>query len=84
MQQKVVQFLNKSGDCEFSIERELEQMHLQSKKSISVKLQNIKLNLIPSTKPNILLDHLEEFLLLVNTISQNQYLNHLIAHSNIF
>ena len=59
MQQKVVQILNKSG--------ELEQMHLQSTKSISVKLQNIKLNLTPSTKLHILLDHLEEFLLLVNT-----------------
>ena len=67
MQQKVVQFLSNSGDCKVGIERELEQMHLQSTKSISVKLQNIKLNLTPSTKLYILLDHLEEFLLLVNT-----------------
>ena len=33
----------------------------------SVKLQNIRHNLTPSTKLHILLDHLEEFLLLVNT-----------------
>ena len=61
MQQRVVQYLTKSGDCEVGIERELEQMHLQSTKSISVKLQNIKLNLTQSTKLHILLDHLEEF-----------------------
>ena len=42
-------------------------MHLQSTKSISLKLQSIKFNLIPSTKLHILLDHLQEFLLLVNT-----------------
>ena len=55
MQQKVSQILNKSvtGDCEFGIEPELEQMHLHPTKSISVKLQKIKLILTPSTNLHI-------------------------------
>ena len=42
-------------------------MHLHPTKSTSVKLQNIRHNLTPSTKLHIVLDHLEEFILLVNT-----------------
>ena len=69
MQQKVVEILNKSvaGGCGVGIEREFEQLHLHSTKSIPSKLQSIRHNLTPSTKLHILLDHLEEFLLLVNT-----------------
>ncbi|KAI6651267.1 hypothetical protein LOD99_5414 [Oopsacas minuta] len=42
-------------------------MHFHPTKSTFGKLLNIRHNLTPSTKLHILLDHLEEFLLLVNT-----------------
>lgn len=61
MHQEVVLFVNKSvtDDCAVGIELELEQMHKHSTKSISVKLQNMKLNLTRNTELHILLDHLE-------------------------
>ena len=66
MQQKVVQFLNKSDDCEVGIERNWNRC-IYSLRNPFCQASEYQAYLTPSTKLHILLDHLEEFLLIVNT-----------------
>ena len=68
MQQRIPQTHIKYNNdlAEAGFEAEINRMQLSLPNPKSSRTQNIINNLIPSTKLHILLDHLEEFLLLVN------------------